>query len=246
MCRKIQTSNEYDPPKLHRHHPHPSVLSGSWFSNRCETRPHGLFVTRYYGFDDSKQTFRGYYNHFADELCRQPMFTIYVTGSYHRRGVSETLTDAYEYDFHVDEAAVTPKDIRTVNNLNHDKVAGCGYTTWTVGKEQVIPTNEGCSVLGLSVPYVEYEVVKLDREHHNNLLYLGQRPSQGNSPTSPERRPTSFQPPLIRCSSHVLSKTSPNMTPESQSASSGISTSYSVILELLSLTAVGWFLLPET
>ena len=68
-----------------------------------------------------------------------------------------------------------------------------------VGKEQDLSITKGCRPLGLRVPHVEYELMKIEKDHHKYKLFVGQRPSDGKSPVTPDDRPTSFQPALIKC-----------------------------------------------
>ena len=41
--------------------------------------------------------------------------------------------------------------------------------------------------------------MKIEKDHHKYKLFVGQRPSDGKSPVTPDDRPTSFQPALIKC-----------------------------------------------
>ena len=55
--------------------------------------------------------------------------------------------------------------------------------------------------LGITVPHVEYELLRLRGDHGSGrpTLSLGQRPSDGSLPTDENQRPTSFQAPLRPC-----------------------------------------------
>ena len=198
MCKKIARSDEKNPPILHHRHRPVSSLHGEWFSSRCETRPVGMFLTRRLLFHEDNVTWEGYYYHYSDAICRQPSFTIYARGEYFPGNVSLTLEHTQEFDFKVEQVKVTPEDKGVVYNLNNqDNGNTCGKLgSWRRGIEQDVTDTKGCGALGIKVPHVEYEISKLEQEHHRTLLYLGQRPTESVYSST---RPTSFQSPLVRC-----------------------------------------------
>lgn len=158
-----------------------------------------MFVTRHLVFHEINKTWEGYYHHFSDALCREPLFTVYASGNYHVGIMSPVTRDAYHFDFKVLEAKVTPKTEALINTLEKSAQPCGNKEPWKIGREEQVSDVHGCPALGIQIPHVEYELVRLSFDHHKILLFLGQRRSDGSAPAQPEDRPTSFQAPLVRC-----------------------------------------------
>lgn len=173
-------------------------LVGDWVSTRCETRPNGMFLTRYLTFGDDKRTWQGHYAFYRDPHCHQPTFALNAKGLYVDRRKSSLIQGAVEYDFKLTSVKITPKDVTTVEFLNAS--IGCGkFGSWRRNVEQDVTSTNGCHSLDIKLPETEYELMKMDMSHGKLHLFIGQRPSDGASLRTIKRRPTSFQEPLAKC-----------------------------------------------
>lgn len=203
VCASVYRSSEQRPPVLPRRPAAPLLLAGRWVSRHCETRPNVLFLSRDFAFEPGQHAWEGVYRHYTDPGCSQPTFTLRASGHYAQGNPSSKVAGATELVFKVTQASITPEDEPTAKLLNGTRQGKCGRKgRWEVGAEQDVTTTDGCGLLGIKLPHKEYELFKVELDHHHQqpLLFVGERPTDGSSPDRPHRRPTSFQPPMVLCS----------------------------------------------
>ncbi len=114
-----------------------------------------------------------------------------------------------DYDFKITRVHITPLTEHLASNLRGTPPGTCGDRAgWRVGAAQDITPTGGCAALGLKLPLLERELLKMEETPVGRklLLYLGQIDTDANSsngdhhrPGAAGRRPTSYQPPLLQC-----------------------------------------------
>ncbi|XP_058488873.1 protein APCDD1-like [Solea solea] len=202
VCALVYRSSEQRPPVLPRRSAASASLAGRWVSQRCETRPTVLFLTRDFSFDPEQQVWEGIYRHYSDPFCSQPMFTLRASGHYAQGNPSSKVLGATEFVFKVTQVRITAMEEPTAKLLNETRPGKCGRAGgWEVGVEQDLTPTHGCTVLGIKLPHKEFELFKFEPDHRKHpLLFIGERPTDGSSPDRPQKRPTSFQAPMVLCS----------------------------------------------
>uniref|UniRef100_A0A669F9P8 APC down-regulated 1 like n=1 Tax=Oreochromis niloticus TaxID=8128 RepID=A0A669F9P8_ORENI len=202
VCALVYRSSDQRPPVLPRSPATYLSLGGRWVSQRCETRPNVLFLTRDFTFDPHQHAWEGIYRHYSDPACSQPTFTLRASGHYAQGNPSPKISGASEFVFKVTQVRATAMGEPTAKLLNSTKPGKCGRARgWEVGIEQDLTPTDGCTVLGIKLPHKEYELFKIELDHRKHpLLFIGERPTDGSSPDRPLRRPTSFQAPMVLCS----------------------------------------------
>lgn len=203
ICTKVKKSTVTHPHNFPKVRPLPVLLNDEFGSFTCETRPNS-FLTRYMLFHNKKQTFEGYFHYFSDPYCKKLDFVLHAQGHFTGGIRSDKVKDGENYVFTVTDASITPYKKSITRRLNYvSRNNQCGKDgEWRTGVAQDITKSKGCKVYGINLPHTEYDLLKMEfNEDGVRELYIGQRPSDGTSPVSPATRPTSYQIPMLECSS---------------------------------------------
>lgn len=207
VCSAVSTANEKSPPYLMTKVTLPLHLSGEWVSLSCEQRPMHLYLTRHFRFYTGDHTWIVEYKFFYDSICTGSSFSVTAAGHYKIGKSDQHVSGGTEVDFHVERASLTVFDLRMIENLKQDY--DCGSGEWRLGVPREMSSTNGCPTLGLVVPSIEYELLRLEVDFHGSwLLYMGQADTEGKRRGAKER-PTAYQPPLIQC--HSLPPHSENL-----------------------------------
>lgn len=201
ICRKIKKSNEFKPPRLDKNrNQRRTFIDGYWSSKGCETRSYGQFLKRSLLFHANGVSWEGIYNFYRDPDCNHGSLSVHVSGGYLKERESRIIAGASDYKFNLTQMSVIPRDYFTTDTLNHARNNSCGIIgTWKIDSAQSVVRTKGCDILGLHVPTTEFEIIKLEQRQVDDVLLVGERPTDGKSLSGPSTRPTSFQPPLVRC-----------------------------------------------
>lgn len=215
-CMKIQSGTGSRPPQLPRKElPRRSfVLNGKWASSTCETTLGGTFLTRHFKFNSASLSWEAHYYFYLNSDCKSLDFELIGKGHFTAGIPSKVVAGARDYVFTMTEAFMTPFDPVTTRLLNTLKSNSCGKQTWVTGKTQDLTPTGGCAMYGISLPHTEYDLLKMETTTKGSkLLYVGQRPSDLSDPNSPSKRATSFQIPLVECSSFNIKFVPPTTRP---------------------------------
>ena len=106
VCALVVRSSEQHPPVLPLPHAGPISLSGRWVSQRCETRPSVLFLTREFTFAPEHHSWVGVYRHYSDPTCTRPTFALRASGHYAQTGPSGKVAGGTEFVFKIGRAHV--------------------------------------------------------------------------------------------------------------------------------------------
>ncbi|XP_034021917.1 protein APCDD1-like [Thalassophryne amazonica] len=245
VCALVYRSSEHRPPLLSHSPTAPLSLDGLWVSHRCEARPAVLFLTREFTFKPNKHAWEGTYRHYSDPACSQPTFTLRASGHYAQGNPSPKVSGAVELVFKVTQVKVTALEASTAKMLNRARPGKCGWPgDWEIGVERDLAPTDGCTVLGIKLPHKEYELFKTELNHRKNLLlFTGERPTDGSNPDRPQRRPTSFQAPMVLCSERETPPTygSGFNSKQVQSTASGTERLAELVILVFGLTMFNYF-----
>uniref|UniRef100_A0A1I8I098 TPR_REGION domain-containing protein n=1 Tax=Macrostomum lignano TaxID=282301 RepID=A0A1I8I098_9PLAT len=149
----------------------PDYPTGEWVSSVCESRPRNTYVTRRLVFDnDAEQQWTGTYNNFHDPLCKRPFFSFTATGRVISRDIDEHNPDARQFDFLITGLSITPRDQRSLNQMNTYIGYGCGRTSWRINRTQDVTNTNGCDHLRLHVPTKSEQCARVSNKDGDTIL----------------------------------------------------------------------------
>ncbi|KAG5869551.1 hypothetical protein JTB14_037168 [Gonioctena quinquepunctata] len=190
-------TNGKNPPHLIKKPNLPPYIWGEWTSARCEVRPMGVYLTRQFSFQSEDSKWVGEHRFYSDALCKLPKFTLSASGYSLLDGTNEKLKGVSNIDFHIERATLTVLDQSMIHDMRLQGV--CGRDEWKVNIPKDLSPSSGCAPLGIIIPSIFQDIAKFDMDYMGScLLFLGQIETDNLLTTSSER-PTSFQPPLVRC-----------------------------------------------
>ncbi len=205
------------------------MFSGIWSSTECEPWPGRPFARRELTLTGAD--YRLDVTSFADNKCTIPTLRTRYEGQFIARRPSPALPGAWDVEFVIQRALLTPYVLNTADFLNGAPKGTCGSDRWFVGIEQDLAATSGCFLIGLNLRGrpVEYDIAMVQ----DNRIFLGQRPPDGGLLAMPERRPAAFGPPLLRTGEAVIILLPP--------VGSDHATAAILIAVGIGLLAAGWF-----
>ncbi len=167
-------------------------IIGKWESIDNEVRPNpwgGKYYLRRY-FKNTENEAHGTLIFFTDETCTSKNITVEVIGPYHFLNNSATVEGALETDFEFTKIAVTPHSQAMVDMLN--SMPAAYLNSWEADLRQEV-SSVGHGIMGMVIgEYKEYDLTKVE----GDLLFYGERPSDGSAPDNIGKRANSLQVPL--------------------------------------------------
>lgn len=192
-CSSVNTSNNPATTTEQK-----NMFLGTWLSDTVETRPDGnggsLYLKRKFTITNDKSI--GDFTFYADKEGKTVNMLLHFEGPYTLGKASTALTNATEGEFPFEVVKLTPKNDGITGFLNTSAPNTCGKDMWKTDVEQDLTPTKGCKTIGFDIEKCpkEYDLIKVE----GNKLFFGARPSDGSGLCSAEKRPTSFQVPVIK------------------------------------------------
>lgn len=203
ICSNLYSSDK-TPPHLIVKPNLPPYIWGQWVSSRCESRPMGVYLVRKFTFFSYDYFWIGEHSFFSDSSCTIPAFSVTAAGRFSIHENNEVLKSSFNIDLQIEKATLTLHSNRMIRNSKNYR--NCGSEIWTKGIAQDISLTNGCVPLGIIVPSVQYDIIKIEMNYEGAcLLFLGQ-PDTDNLPRTKMERPTAFDFPLVKCSEDLASE----------------------------------------
>lgn len=186
------------PPHLMKKPNLPPYISGEWTSVRCETRPMGLYLTRRFRFYSGDLTWIGEHKFYVDPFCTFPKFTATAAGHFKSSQHNALVKGSTNFDFQIERASLTVFDRDMLDELKYSR--SCGSGLWQLGIPRELSSTNGCLQLGILIPSIQYEIIRIDMDFRGSTLLLMGQADTENQPRTKYQRPTAYQDPLIHCS----------------------------------------------
>lgn len=197
LCSLIVGRTAKSPPHLMKKPKLPPYISGEWTSSRCEIRPMGLYLTRRFRFYSGDLTWIGEHKFYVDPFCSIPKFTATAAGHFKSSKHSAVVKGSTNFDFQIERASLTVFERDMLNELKHSR--SCGSGLWQIGVPRELSSTNGCLQLGILIPSIQYEIVRIDMDFRGSTLLLMGQADTENQPRTKYQRPTAYQDPLIHC-----------------------------------------------
>ena len=213
ICRRLESAKASDTIRLTQ--PKEKLkIEGEWTSPTCQAMSE-TFMSRFLKFSPpdrkGQRKWKLVYYFFLDSSCKVLSYKILARGTYTDPTRSTKLAGAYNVAFNLTDTEITPYEKLIVQLLHAEPRGTCGVTSkWNPGIMQSVKNTKGCRMFRISIPSVEYDVLKPVQNDNGELdLYTGQSSTDQIVPDSPDKRPSSFQLPLRRCRDLVTGKEEP-------------------------------------
>ncbi len=203
VCQKLGSANEGQAVRLSKKSGTRGIAD-EWTSTSCQAMSN-TFMSRYLKFSSedkqNRRSWRLVYYFFLDSLCKVLSYKIAAEGTYSMPVKSTKIPGALEVAFNLTNTEITPYEMLIVGSLQAEPEGTCGVSAkWRAAKTQSVKSTNGCRLFGITIPSIEYDVLKTVRNDNGELdLYTGQSSTISMLHNTPDKRPTSFQLPLRRC-----------------------------------------------
>lgn len=151
-------------------------------------------------------------------------------------GRSDIVPGGFNLDFHLEQASVAAHSKQMATELNSSP---CGRGRWVVGQPQDLTLAGGCLDIGLALPSLSLELVKLEMSGGGGMaLFLGQPNTDRAGRMNSERlyngdRSTAYQARMVRCGDWEVEDVKPLMLAQRDSHSGSVGLRHSWILRLV-------------
>lgn len=164
---------------------------------------HGMYGYRLMSFKEGRsRRWKLRQRYFNDPLCKHPSFTLLAKGHYSTGPSFRSLSSTQKILYKIQRVKLVPESLNFVRNIKLARQ--CGPSSgWRKGRTVDVTTFGGCVDLGISVPSITRDIVKVsfDETSRKLLLYTGDYTTVefGGQPY-----PTCFQSSLIKCDEFTI------------------------------------------
>jgi len=217
ICRRLESATASDVIRLSQPKKELSI-EGEWISSTCQPVTE-TFMSRYFKFSPpdvkGQRRWKLVYYFFLDSACNVLSYKILARGTHTTLQKSKTIAGAYDVAFNLTDTEITPYEKLIAEMLRTEPDGTCGVTSkWRTGVTQSVKNTKGCRLFRISIPSVEYDVLKpIQIDNGGVELFTGQSSTDHIVASSPDKRASSFQLPLRRCKDLVTGDEEPKEKP---------------------------------